>query len=486
LISGEVSNLDFFGIFENSGLSVLQALNPRSFPSPPIIRWKQSIKPHEGYGTAAGRFLQRDDGRLDFLFHGTAFVPMGPGFRFALPIGGPDGDFASFPANGTQLHPHLQLSTVESRENAARLCAPWIPTSCVTEFTADVGLTSFGDDFTLNHPDLGFAEGRSHLAGRLKIQFGTPFGKLVPFCARMLPPAGSLVLANLSPLQDVFPGRLTPGMFGHDAVLRFTARQYRQSDLYLIDDPFDVAIGAVDVYTGEVIGDFLHRGFLGQALFFALVRVEPRTPQGSFEYRGPAWFERDASGQIHFRFNGTVFLPYPEGFLWPLSDLANGVPIGPNSRLDPFFQVDAVCIPKLKVAHMQGSSSMQLAPTGDRFSYRYRISTDPRQKPLFEYTNHSQDASFVMHSLTSVDFTSSRQDKAEFDIVNFAGFGCWSKDKSNRPRLANVHVSTAPGRPYVSILIDGGHVSNVDTKPRRETPPLTALKHDNQHVRAGH
>jgi hypothetical protein len=68
--------------------------------------------------------------------------------------------------------------------------------------------------------------------------------------------------------------------------LRFRAREYRQTDLYLLDDPFDIPVGAVNAHTGKVIGDFLHRGFLGQALFFALVRVEPRTPQGSFEYRG--------------------------------------------------------------------------------------------------------------------------------------------------------------------------------------------------------
>jgi hypothetical protein len=475
LISGDVSNLDCMGLFENSGLSILQSLNPRSFPSPPIIRWKQGIKPQEGYGTASARFQQRDDGRLDFLFHGTAFVPMGPGFRFALPMGNPDGNFASLPASGTQLHPHLSLSTMERCSKRPPAGEPWIPTDCVCDFTADASHTSFGDDFTLNHPDLGFAQGRSHLAGRVMIQFGSRFGDLVPFSARMLPPAGSLNLANLSPLQDVFPGRLTRGMVGHDAVLRFTAQQYRQSDLYLLDDPFDIAVGAVNVYTGEVIGDFLHRGFLGQALFFALVRVEPRTPQGSFEYRGPAWFERGPNGQIRFHFNGTVFLPYPEGFLWPLSDLANGVPIGPNSRLDPFFQVDAIYEPKQRFAQKQGSAKMQLAPTGDRFSYRYRVSNDPAMKSEFEYENHSQEATFVMHSLTAVDFVGFRPDGREYDIATFAGFGRWSRDTTARPRLANVQVSTVPGRHYISILIDGGHVSNVDTQLPSERPPLTAL-----------
>ncbi|HUG70816.1 MAG TPA: hypothetical protein VMM76_23915 [Pirellulaceae bacterium] len=473
LITGEIANLDFMFVFENSGLSVLQRLNPRSFPRSPIIRYKQGVKPHEGYGTAWARFQQRDDGKLDFLFHGTAFVPMGPGFRFALPMGNPDGDFATLPANGTQLHPHLHLSTVESRKERAPASEPWIPTNTVCEFTADASRTSFGDDFTLNHPDLGFAQGRSHLAGRMRIQFGTRFGDLVPFSVRMLPPAGMLDSANLSPLQDVFPGRLVPGMVGHDAVLRFRARQYRQTDLYLLDDPFDIPVGAVNVYTGEVIGDFLHRGLLGQALFFALVRVEPRTPQGSFEYRGAARFERGPNGQLRFRFNGTVFLPYQEGFLWPLPDLANGIPIGPNSRLDPFFQVEAVHEPNPHSARKSGGGRMQLAPTGDRFSYRFSVSSDPREQSDFEYTNHSQEATFQMHRVASVTFVRSKCGTG--DVVTFSGFGAWSKDKSSRLRLASVQVSTERDRPYVSILIDGGRVSSVNTKLQSEMAPLTDL-----------
>jgi hypothetical protein len=466
LATGRASDVQTTFSFSNSALSILASLNPNLLGQP--VRF-----PGE-YGTATVRFVPRSDGKLDFLFHGTTFIPLRAGARFPLPFAGPEGDFASIQANDTQLHPFLYLSTVVS-EDTTTIGKSWIPTETVCDFTADVSRTCFGDDFTLNHPDLGFAQGRSHLAGRMMIQFGSRFGDLVPFSARMLPPAGSLNLANLSPLQDVFPGRLTRGMVGHDAVLRFTAQQYRQSDLYLLDDPFDIAVGAVNVFTGEVIGDFLHRGFLGQALFFALVRVEPRTPQGSFEYRGPASFERGPNGQIRFRFNGTVFLPYPEGFLWPLSDLANGVPIGPDSRLDPFFQVDAIYEPKQRFAQKQGSAKTQLAPTGDRFSYRYRVSNDPDMKAEFEYENHSQEATFVMHSLTAVDFVGFRPDQGEYDIATFAGFGRWSRDNTTRPRLANVQVSTAPGRHYISILIDGGHVSNVDTQLPSERPPLTAL-----------
>ncbi len=482
LVTGQVSNLNFMFIFENSGLRALQDLNPLSFPSPAIIRFKSPIDPQEQgrvYGTAWARFKQRPDGRLDFLFHGTAFVPMGPGFQFALPLGSPDGDFAAVPANGTQLHPHLYLSTEESSHSAKTLTEPMIPTNAIREFTADSSRTCFGDDFHLNHPELGFGRGRSYLTGRIMIQFGERFGDSVPFTVSMLPPGGLSQKRNLSPLQDVFPGQLGQGMEGHDTVLRFPLRTYRQNDLYLIDDPFDIAIGAVNIYTGEVIGDFLHRALLGQAMFFALVRVEPRTPQGSFEYRGPSMFERGPKGQLRYRFNGTVFLPYQEGFRFPLPDLTNSVPIGPDSQLDPFFQIEAVDERNQPLGRKSGSGRMQLSNSGDRFSYQFSISNHSKEKSTFEYTNHSQNGQFRMSSLAWLRFTNSKHGSSDrYDTVTFSGFGQWSLDKKGRQHIASVQVSTASDRPFVSILVDGGNVSNVNTRPNDETQPLTALENE--------
>src|SRR5262249_46222638 len=157
------------------------------------------------------------------------------------------------------------------------------------------------------------------------------------------PPGGLLYRQNIAPIQSLFPGQLHLGLIGHDSILRFPLREYRTTDMYLMDDPFDIAWGMINVRNGEVIGDFLHRAFFGQDVFFALIRAEPRTPQGSFEYRGPALFRYTADGQWRYQFNGTVFLPYPEGFLFPRPSLADGFVIGPGSRLDPFFQVEAVC-----------------------------------------------------------------------------------------------------------------------------------------------
>jgi hypothetical protein len=40
------------------------------------------------------------------------------------------------------------------------------------------------------------------------------------------------------------------------------------------------------------------------------------------------------------------------------------------------------------------------------------------------------------------------------------------------PHLATVQVSTARDMPYVSILIDGGMLSNVNTKPDKPVLPI--------------
>jgi hypothetical protein len=81
-----------------------------------------------------------------------------------------------------------------------------------------------------------------------------------------------------------------------------------------------------------------------------------------------------------------------------------------------------------------------------------------------------------MRSLAWVSFThSKREGSNEFDMVTFSGLGTWSLDKNDRSHIASVQISTVSNRPYVSILIDGGRVSNVNMRLSDETPPLTAL-----------
>ena len=104
-----------------------------------------------------------------------------------------------------------------------------------------------------------------------------------------------------------------------------------------VDDPFEFSIGSVDLKTGRFLGPLLYRGFIVQDMLTALMMLEPRTPKSSFYFRGPAAFEKDASGQTVFSFNGTVRVPYPEGFGFPHPDLKSTFTVGPNSALDPYL-----------------------------------------------------------------------------------------------------------------------------------------------------
>jgi hypothetical protein len=236
-----------------------------------------------------------------------------------------------------------------------------------------------------------------------------------------------------------------------------------------IDDPFDVSVGNVSRASGRFLADLLHRALIGQNMFFALLRVEPRTPKSSFHFRGPAHFEKGSDGRTMFRFAGQVNIPYPEGFLFPAPDLATGVVIGPHSELDPFYWIQAVEHDRSSGAALSGSASNLLSSTNELFSYKYDISGDAAGKPAsFEYTNHSVNGVFRLKSLAWVSFLNSRDSSraaSGFDTVSFAGFGTWSRDASSRLHVVCAQICEAPGLPYVSIQIGSGFVSNVNTKP---------------------
>lgn len=453
--------------FLNTALLALIRVNP-NFPQVPISFPGQ-------YGSAWARFEQRPDGKLDFEISGTTFLPLGNDLggqpvRFPLPFSGPSLQFASIPTRGLSLHPHFHLSTreepVETPEDL-----PEIPTNTVREYTLFTHNTSFGDAFTLTGPFLGGpGMGRSQLVGRLHVQFGERAGNTVPIYVSAMNPGGLLAPMAPSPISQDFPGRLTPGPGGFNEFLRFPLRSFYLDDVYLLSDTFDLPVGAVDVRTGRVIGEQLHRGFIGQDVFFALLRVEPRTPKSSFFFRGPAVFQKTPSGQTVYRYLGEVHIPYPEGFLFPEPNLAMGFPAGPSSSLDPFFWMQAMDgDPAPSGAAKKGSGKSVLASNGERFSYRFEIPADPsRQAPVFEYTNQSQQGSFRLESLASVFFGNARTTRAragEYDTVTFAGFGTWSKNGVDSRQPVAVQISTASGAAYVGIQIGGGAVSNVNTKP---------------------
>ena len=465
LATGEVGDLRVFAQYSSTALIALVSVNP-TFPKDPLS--------FPGpYGSAYARFDPRPDGKLDFTFYGSAYVPLGKDIRWPLPFAGPSMQFATVPAQGTVMHPHLRLSTREL--DAAPGECPELPVNTIREFTLHTHHSAFGDQFTLAIDELGGpAKGRSHVMGRLQIQFGAPTGGSVPIAVTGMNPGGLFTDMPVSPITEVFPARLSPGPQGYYELLRFPLRTYSLDDLAIIDDPFDISMGLVDLNTGRLINQLLHRGFIHQDLIFALLRVEPRTPKDSFYFRGPARFEKAPGGRAVFRFDGIVRVPYPPGFAFPQPNLTTGFIVGPNSVLDPFLWFQAAEDGAADAAPaLQHEERNVTASTGDLFSYRYVIPPGGRGRAVFEYENHSQAGSFRMHSLAWLSLTNSRRapGSASFDTVTFSGFGVWSKNGMETVQQAAVQVCTTQPR-YVGIQIACGDVSNVNTKPPVEEEAL--------------
>jgi hypothetical protein len=474
LRTGEVSNMAVNASFMNSALFGLIAVNP-NFPKIPIQFPGQ-------YGSAWAKFEQRADGKLDFMFSGVTFLPLGGGFgeplRFPLPFAGPTMQFASIPAVGTALHPYINISTKAPEGVPCGDGCPEIPTNTVREFTAFAHNSAFGDVFSLNVPELGGnATGRAHLSGRVLIQFGERSRDSVPVMISTLVPGGMFATPPDSPMSKAFPGRLSIGLLGHDEVLQFPQASYPMHEVCFVDDPFEFSIGSVDLKTGRFLGPLLYRGFIVQDMIMALMMLEPRTPKASFYFRGPAGFEKDASGQTVFSFNGTVRVPYPEGFAFPRPDLKSTFIVGPNSALDPFLYIQAMDGIAPSPEGKSGSVKNALASNGQRFSYNYSIPGYSAGKPAsFEYANETTGGTFRMGSLVWVNFSNGGRDcpPGECEVVTFTGIGLWSQD-TQRPHMATVQISTNAAMPYVSILIDGGMISNVNTKPAKAVYPLADL-----------
>lgn len=468
LATGEVSNLTIYARYSSTALFALVSVNP-TFPRQPLSFPGQ-------YGSAWAQFEQRPDGMLDFSFYGSTFVPLGKGIVWPLNFVGPDSQFAIIPAAGTAMHPHLSLSTKEPVLQPDD-SAPDIPFNTVQEFTLFTHNSAFGDAFHLNVPLLGGpAKGRSHLLGRLQIQFGGKTGNSVPVAIWSLPPGGSMAPLPASPITQIFPGRLSQGPQGFNENLRFPLRSYPLDDLSIIDDPFDISVSAIDLRSGRSLNELLHRAFISQDLIFALLRVEPRTPKDSFFFRGPALLKKDTRRQRVFRFQGIVHIPYPPGFQFPHPDFTTAFTVGPDSALDPFLWFHAIQAEETADTIKQGKAERVRSSTGDEFSYHYVIPADPEHNEVvFEYENHSQQGQFTLHSVAWIDFSNSGtspMDGEEYDTVSFTGFGIWRKDGVHTLQQASVQISTSREKPYVGIQIASGDVSNVNTKPQEEQTAL--------------
>ena len=253
LATGAVANLKYRLFFLNSAIFALAQVNPR-LPKEPINFPGQ-------YGSAWARFEQRADGLLDFEFYGTTFIPMsvlGAPARFPLPFVSPTLSFASIPCDGTALHPHIHLSTMPPEGPDEGVEVPELPVNTIQVFTGSPYNNYFGDDFSLNAPELGSrATGRSHLMGRYQIQFGERFGDSLQFAISSMQPGGLLTTLRQSPFAQAFGKRIPDCLLGYDEFLRFRNQTYAMDQISFLDDPLDLAVGAVDLKTGKVIGHLL-------------------------------------------------------------------------------------------------------------------------------------------------------------------------------------------------------------------------------------
>jgi hypothetical protein len=456
--------LNIYVNFFNSALFALLRVNP-NFPTTPLS--------FPGpYGSATVRFEQRPDGKLDFIFYGTTFVPLGSGTAFPLNFSGPSREFASIPSSGTALHPRFSLTTKSAPvdQNAE---VPQIPFNTVQEFTLFCPASSFGDLFTLHACELGGEGlGRSRLLGRLQIQFGPPSRNSVPIAISSTASGGLLAPLGATPLQQLFPGRLTPGPEGFYENLRFPFRTYSLNDLSVLDDPFDLSVGAIDLRTGRTLQPLLNRGFINQDLLFALLRVEPRTPKASFFFRGPALFKKGPTGQV-FSFFGQVHIPYDASppLLFPDPNLATGFPVTGGGSLDPYLWFWALRCPAAPDFVAIDNGDQAVSSRGEVFSYRFVLPGNPSEtQPLFEYENFTQQGMFRMHSLAWVDFANSEGGEG-IDTVTFCGFGIWSKNGVEEVTQVSGQFYESANAFYAGIQIGpGGEISNVNF-----VTPLTAF-----------
>jgi quinol monooxygenase YgiN len=460
LRTGEVDptpgSLNIYANFFNSALFALIRVC-RNFPTTPLSFPGQ-------YGSASVEFAQRSDGKLDFTFQGSTFVPLGNNTRFPLNFCGPSREYASIPSDGTALHPRITITTKESKDSDAK-AAPPIPFNTLQEFTLFTAASSFGDLFTLNTPEMGGpALGRSRLLGRVQIQFGPQAGNSVPIAVSTTTTGGMLAPLARTPIAQLFPGQLTPGPEGFYENLRFPLQTYPLNDLAVIEDPFDISVGALDIRTGELIHPLLHRGFINQDLIFALLRVEPRTPTSSFFFKGPGGLRLADDGELLFEFFGTVHIHYPKGFLFPDQNMATGFPVVDGGALDPYLWLWAIQHSDASATEALSESNELVSSRGETFSYRIEIPGDRSpEKIRFEFENKSQQGTFNMHSLAWMDAGKVTLGGESFNVYTLSCFGVWAKNGIERTVQAAAQLAVSPTISYTGIQIGpGGEISNVN------------------------
>lgn len=468
LISGGVRNLEVSVLVSNTGLFAVGNVNPKLAPPTVIF---PGIRGH-----AWAEFRQRPDGLLDFWFRGSTFLPLGRDIggdpvRFPLPICGPRLNCASVIARGTSLHPHLYLSTAEPEGEPCGDKCPDIPAGQMQQYTISTVASAFGDDFNIDNPRLGgIGPGRSHLQGRLQIQWGPVCGDTIPFQVTSLVPEGLLAVP---PESDILGRGPLPGLIGQEEFLRFPLVTYRLQRVVFVDEPYNFPQGAVHLKTGRVIGKMVYPAFYGQNLADVLFRQnEPRIDRVPFFLIADrAGFEKLPDGNTVFRYSGEHQRSFAT-FLFPSPDFRreNAFLAGPNAALDLFLRLRAVSTGAPSRAVRTGGANDVISSVGERFSYRYSIPCDGAGAASFEYANASAGI-FRLTRLASVTCFA--------DTVTFNAFGTWSLDDTGAlPRFATVQISTSASEPYVGILVyknpdatDNVILSGANTKPPEKPTP---------------
>jgi hypothetical protein len=478
LLTGEVTRLNYQALFSNTWYADLVKVNPKL--KPPDFQFPGI------YGSAKATFEQRPDGLLDLTFVGSTFLPLsknikGDPLRIPLPFCGPLTDCYGINAPGSSLHPHIVFTTKASVPGDCGSKCPDIPFNSVQVFTGHGYFTSFGDNFTINIPELGGqGRGRTHLQGRLQLQFGARAGDTVPVYVSSLPPMG--LLADL-PDPPAPLSTFKIAMFGHNEFLRFpSGLVYVTADPVLLEDAFDFAVGSLNLKTGQFQQGLVYRGVPAQSLFTAIIGLNiTRIPLDTFRHRGPAYVLKGPNNETLFGYNGNYFTSF-ETFSFPSPNYDKPLEAhtaGPGSDLNPFLRLQGALISDPPRTLKSGSNENLLSSFNERFSYSYSISCDPSARTgQFDYTNYSSGSTggtYHLENIAAVSCTNSKNAVSapgDYDTISFTGYGTWSRDVTNGRHLVSVQISTPPDTPlYVSIQVDGGTVSKVHLKPPDDTIP---------------
>lgn len=478
LLTGEVRNLKYTALFSNSWYADLTNVNPRL--KPPDFTFPGI------YGSANFVFEQRKDGLLDLTVTASTFLPLSNQVLSEpvvapMPYCGQLTDCAGVQAPGTSLHPHIYFTTKPTAIAAGcgANCAN-IPVNSIQSYTGVSYYTSFGDHFTINVPQLGgIGNGRTHLQGRMQLQYGPRSGNIVPIAVSTLPPLGLMAQVPLAP-APLSTFKIT--MFGHNEFLRFPLLTYVTADPVLLEDAFDLAVGALNVNTGTVITPLTFRGVPAQTLFSTIIGLNiTRIPLDTFRFRGPAYVTKGPNGESVFGYDGSYFTSF-ESFSFPSPNFdkpSEAHSAGPGSDLNPFLRFQGAQISEQPKVVKTGSGDHLISSFNQAFSYNYSVSCDPSAgNGSFDYTNFSLGSgggTFNLEALSSVSCTNSKtatSGPGDYDTITFVGYGTWSGDLSNGRHIASVQVSNEPKIPlYVTIQIDGGQLSKVHLKPPVDTIP---------------